>query len=168
MGGLWAQMQFTPPGGLWQSPFYTPFPYLGRSTDKGRRREGAVASVLVCLAGAAAATQQTLVPPGATAGGRARGTCAAECTEAEALGGQPPRPAGLAGCLRGMQRGPPGQLPGLPDSEACPPRPVWLCVEPVGWVTEKSWPALTSGPGGAGPLVPAGDVSSGGSETVLS
>ncbi|CAI9179048.1 unnamed protein product [Rangifer tarandus platyrhynchus] len=55
-----------------------------------------------------------------------------------------------------MQRGPLGQLPGLPDSEACPPRLVWLCVEPISWVTEKSRPAPTSGPGGAGPLVPAG------------
>ena len=88
-----------------------------------------------------------------------------------------PRPAGLVGwstCSAPVwdaawtQGGPLGQLPGLPDSEACPPGPGWLCVEPIGWVPEKSRPVLTLCSGGAGPLVPASDVSSGSSETVLS
>lgn len=91
----------------------------------------------------------------------------------------------LCTCL-GCSVGPAlGQLLGPSDSEACPPGPVWLCVEPIGWVPEKSWPALTSRSGGArpphasrpaltsrsggaGPLMPAGDVSSGSSKTVLS
>ena len=71
-----------------------------------------------------------------------------------------PQPAGLMGwstCSAPVwdaawaRGGPLGQLLGPSDSEACPPGPVWLCVEPIGWVPEKSWPALTSRSGGARP-----------------